>query len=330
MRAPFPLMRFAVSALLLAGVSLLPLPAAAQTGGATLPKNIQLVVPFPPGGGTDLFARQVSSRLATRTGSNVIVDNKPGAGGMIGTEFVARASADGSVLMITASDIAVSFATKKTLPFDPAKGITTVAILGSGPMLLVVNSDSPYKTTAQLLAAAREKSGALHYGSAGIGSLHHLSGELFNAMAGTQMTHVPYKGSAASTLDLAAGRIEMLIGSLPTTQSQIKAGKLRALGVTTAAPSKFAPELPTIGATVPGFQVEVWWGLFAPGGLPQPLVERLNSEVRAIVASADMREVFEREGVLPALMTPAESAAFMRTDTEKWREVARRQNIVVE
>src|SRR5687768_7037145 len=204
---------FLKPALLAAALAVLPTAATAQ---ANLPKTIQLVVPFPPGGGTDLFARQVGQRLASRTGSNVIVDNRAGAGGMIGAEYVSRAPADGSVVMITASDLAVSAATRKQLPFDPVKGLTAAAILASGPMLLVVNADSPYKSIGQLSQSAREKKGHIHYGSAGIGSLHHLTLELLNAMGRLEMTHVPYKGSAAAILDLTADRIQVMVGSFPT------------------------------------------------------------------------------------------------------------------
>jgi len=322
--------RFSILAFALSGAMLLPLMSYAQTATPPLPRTITVVVPFPPGGGTDLFARHVAQRLATRTGSTVVVDNRAGAGGMIGAEYVSRAAADGSVLLITASDIAVSAATRRKLPFDPAKDLATVAVLASGPMLLVVGNDSPYTSTAQLIQSAREKKGTLHYGSAGIGSLHHLTLELLNSMAQSDMTHVPYKGSAAAILDLVAGRIQVMVGSFPTTQSHIKSGKLRALGVTSASSSRFAPDVPPVAATVRGYEVEVWWGLFAPGALPRPLVERLNADLRAIVASAEMREVFEKDGVHPGALAAAESAAFVRADIEKWREVARKQNIVVD
>jgi tripartite-type tricarboxylate transporter receptor subunit TctC len=310
------------------GVALL-LPAVvnAQTN---LPKNISLVVPFPPGGGTDLFARQVGQRFAARTGSNVIVDNRAGAGGLIGAEYVSRAPADGSVVMITASDIAVTIATRKQLPFDANKGLIPAAILATGPMLLVVNAQSPYRTLADLLQDVKKRKGQVHYGSAGIGSLHHLTLELLNSMAGLEMTHVPYKGSAAAVLDLTADRIQVMVGSFPTTGSHIKAGKLRPLAVTSAKPSRFAPELPTVAASVPGFDVDIWWGLFVPGAMAQPLVERLNADMLAIVASADMRETFERDGVHPGALPAAESAKLVRNDIEKWREVARRQNIIVD
>ena len=295
-----------------------------------LPKNITLVVPFPPGGGTDLFARQVGQRFAARTGSNVIVDNRAGAGGMIGAEYVSRAPADGSVVMITASDIAVTIATRKQLPFDANKGLIPAAILATGPMLLVVNAQSPYKSLGDLLQDVKKRKGQIHYGSAGIGSLHHLTLELLNSMAGLEMTHVPYKGSAAAVLDLTADRIQVMVGSFPTTGSHIKAGKLRPLAVTSAKPSRFAPELPTVAASVPGFDVDIWWGLFVPGAMAQPLVERLNADMLAIVASADMRETFERDGVHPGALPAAASAKLVRDDVEKWRQVARKQNIIVD
>ena len=306
---------------------LLPMAVNAQTN---LPKNITLVVPFPPGGGTDLFARQVGQRFAARTGSNVIVDNRAGAGGMIGAEYVSRAPADGSVVMITASDIAVTIATRKQLPFDANKGLIPAAILATGPMLLVVNAQSPYKTLGDLLQDVKKRKGQIHYGSAGIGSLHHLTLELLNSMAGLEMTHVPYKGSAAAVLDLTADRIQVMVGSFPTTGSHIKAGKLRPLAVTSAKPSRFAPELPTVAASVPGFDVDIWWGLFVPGAMAQPLVERLNADMLAIVASADMRETFERDGVHPGALPAAASAKLVRDDVEKWRQVARKQNIIVD
>ena len=319
-------MRFR-SFVVLAAAAVFPTLVAAQ---ASLPKTISLVVPFPPGGGTDLFARQVAQRFAARTGSTVVVDNRAGAGGMIGAEYVSRAPADGSVVMITASDLAVSVATRKTLPFDAIKGLNAAAILATGPMLVVVNANSPYKTFSDLLQGARQRKGELHYGSAGIASLHHLTLELLNSMAGLEMTHVPYKGSAAAVTDLTADRIQVMVGSFPTTGSHIKAGKLRPLAVTSAKPSRFAPELPTVGASVAGFDVDIWWGLFVPGAMAQPLVERLNADMRAIVASADMQEVFERDGVHPGALPAAESQKLVRADIEKWREVARRQNIIVE
>lgn len=310
--------------------TLYPLAAPAQSAATQLPRQIQLVVPFSPGGSTDLFARVLAQRFAARAGSNMLIDNRAGAGGMIGAEYLTRAAADGSVLMLTASDLSTGAAVQKKLPFDAERGLATVAILATGPMLLVVRSDSPYKTVGQLIEAARQNKGALNYGSAGIGSLHHLSGELFTSMARLEMTHVPYKGSAPAVQDLIAGRIQAMIASFPATLAHIKADKLRALAVTSSASSRFSPDLPTLASALPGFQVDIWWGVFAPAATPQPLLDRLNAEFRAVVASPEMRDTFEREGADPATMSAAESAAFYRADIEKWRGIARGRNIVVE
>jgi tripartite-type tricarboxylate transporter receptor subunit TctC len=203
-------------------------------------------------------------------------------------------------------------------------------MLATGPMLLVVGADTPYKTTSDLLDAARQAKGGLNYGSAGIGSLHHLSGELLTSMGKVDMSHVPYKGSAPAVQDLIAGRIQTMVASLPATIGHIKGGRLRALAVTTPVRSKLAPELPTLASTVPGYQVDIWWGVFAPGGTPQPMLDRLNAELRAVIGSPEMRETFDREGADPASMSAAESNAFYRADIEKWRGIARQRNIVVE
>ena len=295
-----------------------------------LPKQIQLVVPFSPGGSTDLFGRVVALRLAARTGGSVVVDNKPGAGGMIGADFVSRATPDGATLMLTASDLSTGAAVAKKLAFDPEKGLATVAMLATGPMLLVVKADSPFKSTEQLMEAARQNKGALNYGSAGIGSLHHLSGELFTSMGKLEMTHVPYKGSAPAVQDLIAGRIQAMIASFPATLSHIKGDKLRALAVTSTSRSKFSPDLPTVSSVIPGYQVDIWWGVFAPGATPQALLDRLNAELRAVVAMPEMRDTFDREGADPASMSSAEAHAFYRADIEKWRVIARARNISVD
>lgn len=317
----------AVSALLPA---LAAAPALAQPSGPQLPKQVQLVVPFAPGGSTDLFGRVLAQRLALRTGGTVLVENRPGAGGMVGAEYVSRAAPDGSVLMFTASDLSTGAATRKTLPFDAEKGLAAVGMVATGPMLLVVGGDSSYRSVEQLLDAARQAKGSLNYGSAGIASLHHLSGELLTALSKVEMAHVPYKGSAPAVQDLIAGRIQAMVASIPATIGHIKGGRLRALAVTTPDRSRFLPELPTLAATLPGYQVDIWWGVFAPGTAPQALLDRLNGELRAVVGSPEMRETFDREGAEPAAMNAAESNAFYRADIAKWRGIARQRSIVVE
>ncbi len=291
------------------------------------PRQIQLVVPFSPGGSTDLMARIIGPRLSARMGMPVIVDNKPGAGGMLGADYLSRAPADGSVLMLTASDLSTGAAVQKSLPFDPEKGVTAVAMLATGPMVVAVNSASPYRSLEQLLAAARQNPGQINYGSAGIGSLHHLSGELLAAMARVDMTHVPYKGSAPAVQDLVAARIQTMVASFPATLAQAKAERLRILAVTTPGRARFAPDLATVASVVSGYQVEIWWGVFAPGATTQATLDRLNTELRAVVAAPDMRDTLEREGAEPTTMTAAEAQAFYLGDIEKWRGIARTRRI---
>ncbi len=302
--------------------------ASAQTAGS--PRQIQLVVPFSPGGSTDLFARVIAPRLSARLGLPVVVDNKPGAGGMLGADFLSRAPADGSTLMLTASDLSTGAAVQKSLAFDPEKGLATVSMLATGPMVVVVNSASPYRSIEQLMTAARQSPGQLNYGSAGIGSLHHLSGELFASMAKVDMTHVPYKGSAPAVQDLVAARIQTMIASFPATLAQVKGERLRILAVTSPTRARFAPELPTVASVVPGYQVEIWWGIFAPGATPSATLDRLNAEFRGIVTAPELRETLEREGAEPTTMNAAESHAFYLGDIEKWRGIARTRRITLD
>ncbi len=294
------------------------------------PHQIQLVVPFSPGGSTDLFARVIGPRVSTRLGVPVVIDNKPGAGGMLGADYLSRAAPDGATLMLTASDLSTGAAVQKALPFDPEKGVTTVAMLATGPMVVVVNSASPYRTLAQLMDAARQRPGTLNYGSAGIGSLHHLAGELFTTMAKLDMTHVPYKGSAPAVQDLVAGRIDTMIASFPATLAQVKADKLRTLAVTSLERARFSPELPTASTNVPGYQVDIWWGVFAPAGIPRETLDRLNTEFRAVVTMPEIRETLEREGAVPTTMNATEAHAFYRADIDKWRGIARERHITVD
>jgi tripartite-type tricarboxylate transporter receptor subunit TctC len=328
-----PIFAFANStaaAVILAAAALYPVASQGQPSGVNLPKVIKIVVPFAPGASTDIFARVVGQKLGARIGSTVMVENRTGATGAIGAEYVSRAVADGSALLVTATPFSANAAVQPKLPFDPVTGFAPVAMLASGPLILVVANDTPYRSTAQLIEAARANKGKLNYGSTGIGSSHHLNTALLNSMAGSEMTHVPYKGGGLAVTDLIAGRIQVMLFSYSTVMPHVKNGKIRALAVTSTSRSRFAPELPTISETVPGFSVDSWWGAFAPGATPQPVVNRLNAEIRAIVASPEMREVFEKEGVNAASMTSGEFAAFVRSDISKWRGVAHKLSIVAE
>jgi tripartite-type tricarboxylate transporter receptor subunit TctC len=313
-----------------AAIALYPIVSPGQSSSTNLPKLIKIVVPFEPGASTDIFARLLAQKLGVRIGGTVVVENRTGATGSIGAEYVSRAVADGSTLMVTSTPFSANAAVRPKLPFDPVNGFAPVAMLASGPSILAVGNDTPYKSTAQLLDAARANKGKINYGSTGIGSSHHLNAALLNSMAGSEMTHVPFKGGGPAVTNLIGGHIQVMMFAYSTLMPHVKSGKIRALAVTSSSRSRFAPDLPTVAETIPGFSVESWWGVFAPAATPQPVVNRLNAEILAIVSSPEMREVFDKEGVDPASMTAGEFTAFVHSDIDKWRDVARKLNIVAE
>jgi len=315
---------------ILAATALYPVISPGQSSGTQLPKLIKIVVPFEPGASTDIFARLVGQKLGARIGSTVVVENRTGATGSIGAEYVSGAVADGSTLLVTSTPFSSNAAVRPKLPFDPVNGFAPVAMLASGPSILAVGNDTPYRSTAQLLDAARANKGKINYGSTGIGSSHHLNAALLNSLAGSEMTHVPFKGGGPAVTNLIGGHIQVMMFAYSTLMPHVKGGKVRALAVTSTSRSRFAPDLPTVAETVPGFSVESWWGVLAPAATPQPVVNRLNAEIRAIVSSPEMREVFDKEGVDSVSMTAGEFTAFVRSDIEKWRNVARKLDIVAE
>ncbi|MBI4291222.1 MAG: tripartite tricarboxylate transporter substrate binding protein [Betaproteobacteria bacterium] len=315
---------------MLAATVAYPVTASGQSSSTKLPKLIKIVVPFAPGASTDIFARLLGQKLAVRNESTVTVENRGGASGVIGAEYVSRAAADGSTLMVHSTPFTASPAVQPKLPFDPVKGFAPIAMLARGPLFFVIADDLPYRSLAQLFDAARANKGRFNYGSTGIGSSHHLNTALLNSMAGSEMTHVPYKGGGLAVTDLIVGRIQVMLFSYSTVMPHVKSGKIRALAVSSQSRSRFAPDLPTISETVPGFSVNAWWGVFAPGATPQPIVNHLNAEIRAIVSLPEMRAAFEKEGVDSVSMTADEFTAFVRSDLDKWRNVARKLKIVVE
>ena len=297
MQPAFALAKSTVVTGILALTALYPVVSPGQSSSANLPKLIKVVVPFEPGASTDIFARLVAQELGVRIGSTVVVENRAGATGSIGAEYVFRAVADGSTLMVTSTPFSANAAVRPRLPFDPVNGFAPVAMLASGPSILAVGNDTPYKSTAQLLDAARANKGKINYGSTGIGSSHHLNAALLNSMAGSEMTHVPFKGGGPAVTNLIGGHIQVMMFAYSTLMPHVKGGKIRALAVTSLSRSRFAPDLPTVAETVPGFSVESWWGVFAPAAAPQPVVNRLNAEIRGIALSPEMRGVFDKEGV---------------------------------
>ncbi len=307
------------------------LPVGAQAAPPSgLPRQITIVVPFSPGGSNDLFARALGQRLATKLEITVIVDNKPGAGGAIGSSLVARAEPDGSTLLLSSASFATNAAVQPKLPYDAIKSFTPIALISRGPMLLTVASSTPFKSTADYLAAARQPNNQLNYGSAGVGSIGQMGSELLHSMTGTQVTHLPYKGIASAATDMAGGSLQMLITTAASINGPLKQGTIRPLAVTSAQRSRLMPDLPPVSDTVPGYSVEVWWGVFAPARTPKAVVDRLNEEIRAAGQTETMRELYAREGTEPGTLSPTEFSTFFGAEIAKWSRLAKERNITVE
>ena len=291
------------------------------------PALIRLVVPFPPGGSNDVIARAMAPQLAKRLGTNVIVENKGGAAGVIGSDAVAKAAPDGSYLLLTSSTFLTTAATQAKLPYDPIAGFIPVAMVAEGPLLVAVPAEKPIKTPADLVAAAKARPGALNYGTAGVGSLAHLATELLNGAANIQMTHVPYKGAGPALIDLAAGQIDVMISNYSSLVPQMKSGKVRAIAVTSPKPSPAFPDLPPIAAAVPGYAMDIWVTVFAPAGTPAPLVERLNREINEISASPELRTFLDPDGALPVALSPAAISARLKQDLAQLKKIAAERKI---
>jgi tripartite-type tricarboxylate transporter receptor subunit TctC len=296
----------------------------------TLPKSIRIVVPFSPGGSNDVIARAIAGPLAKRLDIPVIVENRAGAAGVIGADYVAKAPRDGSVLLLTSSSFLTAAATQTQLPYDPIAAFAAVAMVGRGPMLLAVSATTPFKTPADLIAAARAQPGALNYGTAGVGSIAHLTTELLDDTAKIRMTHVPYKGAANAAVDLAGGQIQVMVSNYSTLAPLMKGGKIRALAVTSGLPHAAFPDLPPLASVAPGFAVAIWVGVFAPAGTPPALVERLNQEINAIAASAELTPLLEPDGTLPEAISPATFAGRIKDELAQWKQIATEHKIVAE
>ena len=313
---------FALAALLAAV-----LPAAAQT---PLPRTIKLVVPFSAGGSNDVIARAIAGPLSARLGVPVVVENKAGAAGVVGSDAVAKSPKDGSVLLLTSSSFLTAAATQKDLPYDPLTAFVPVAMVGRGPMLLVVSATTPFKSLGEVIADAKAKPGTLNYGTAGVGSIAHLTTELLDDTAKVQMVHVPYKGAANAATDLAGGQIQVMISNYSTIAPLMKAGKIKALGVTSAKKHPAFPDLPPVASVAPGFDIDIWVGVFAPAGTPDAVVARLNQEINAIAASADLTPVLEPDGTLPEAIAPAVFASKIKDELGQWKKIATDHKIVAE
>ena len=295
--------------------------AAAQTYPA---KPIRIIVPLAAGGPGDVLTRAMGQKLSEQTGQPVVIDNRPGANTNVGTEFVAKAPADGYTLLSTANPLTTNPALYPALPYDPIRDFAPVTLIGITPLLLVVHPSLPVKSAKDLIALAKAKPGQLHYGSAGNGSALHLAGEMLNSMAQIKLVHVPYKGVTNAFSDLLGGQISIMIPGAPIALPQVKAGKLRALGTTGAKRMAAAPDLPTISESgLPGYEVSVWYGVLAPAGTPAPAINRLHGEISKIVQLQDIRDRWAALGAEPLHNTPEQFAAYLKADVVKWAKVVR-------
>ena len=304
------------------------LPAFAQD--APIPKLIRIVVPFSAGASNDVIARAIAPQLAKRLDTTVIVENRPGAGSIIGSDAVAKGPKDGSMLLLSSSTFLTSAATTAKLPYDAVTSFAPIAMVGQNPSIFGVSASTPYKTMEELFAAARAKPDALTFGTAGVGSSGHMSTELLLSEAKVQMRHVPYKGAANAAIDLAGGQIDAMMSSYGTLSAFTKSGKVRIIATTGSRPHPSFPTVPLMSATVPGYTHEVWVGIFAPAGTPPRLVERLNREINQIAASAELKPLFEPDAITPTPMTPAEFSALIKRELGQLKQLAAARKIVVE
>ena len=311
--------RLAAFALLLA----LTAPAAAEYPD----RPVRLIIPFPPGGSNDVVGRLVARQLSVKLGQQVVVDNRAGAGGVLGTEAAVKEPPDGYTLLMISIAHAVNPALYK-LTYDPVKSFVPVSIFATGPNVLVVNPQLPVHSVKELVALAKQKPGELDYASAGVGSFQHLGGELFKLDAGVDLVHVPYKGGGPAMSDVVAGHVKIMFSSLVQTTPFIKSGQLRALGTGGAKRSTVLPDVPTIAeAGVPGYLADNWWGLLAPAGTPDPIITKLYDATQEALKAPELQEVFAREGASAVTMTRDEFAKYIQNEIVKWGRVVKEGNI---
>jgi tripartite-type tricarboxylate transporter receptor subunit TctC len=298
-------------------------PASAQTRAAYPSKPVKLVIPFPPGGPLDIVGRAIAQKLTEAWGQSVVVDNRPGAGGNIGADLVAKSAPDGyTILMGALSTHAVNPSLYSKMPYDAVADFAPITLVAVTPNVLVVNAALPVNSAKEFIAYAKANSGKLAFGSGSNGSAGHLAGELFKVDTGTDITHVPYKGGAPATQALLAGDTQFMFDNLANAMPQVKAGKLKALAVTTAERSKLAPELPTMAeAGLPGFDISTGFGRFAPAGTPRDIIVKWNVEVGKILSSPDMREKLIAQGAEPSPDTPEQFAAFVKSEIPKYAKI---------
>jgi tripartite-type tricarboxylate transporter receptor subunit TctC len=324
-----PMLRMCLAAFA-AALALVVAPAAAQSGYPAKP--LRFIVPFPPGGATDIITRTIAQKLSEQVGQPVVVENRPGAGGTIGSDLVAKAAPDGyTLLMATTSTHSIGPTLNPKTPYDVERDFAPVCEVATSANVLIVSPALGVNSVRELIAAAKAKPGQLNFASSGTGTIVHLSGELFKSMAGIDIVHVPYKGTALAQPDLMSGQVSMIFDNIVSAMPNIKSGKVKALAISARKRSPLVPDLPTVGeAGLPGFTSDAYFGVFVPAATPREIVDRLNRELVKAVTSADVREQLARQGAEPVGGTPAALAAAVKADTEKWARVIRQANVRLE
>ena len=294
-------------------------------------KAIKIIVPFPPGGTTDALARILSQRMTAAWGQPVLVENRPGAGSTLGADMVAKSPADGYTLLMGAAHHTIAQSVYTKLPYHFGRDFAPVSVIAVVPNMVVVNAAVPARTIEEFVALAKAQPGKLNYGTAGAGTAHHLIGEMFKLQAGVDLQHIPYKGSAPAVSDLVGGQIQLMFDTVTSGLPQVKAGKTRALAVTTAKRSSALPDVPTLSETVlPGFDVGTWFGILAPAGTPPVIIEKIRAEIEQMVKAPDIRKQFLEMGAEPVGNTPAQMAAQIKFELTSYEALAKQIKLVVD
>jgi tripartite-type tricarboxylate transporter receptor subunit TctC len=291
-------------------------------------RNVQIIVPYTAGGSIDIMTRAVAQQLTVAWGKNVVVDNRPGASGMIGTEIATKAEADGHVLLGHTSSYPATAAVREKLPFDPARAIVPVAMIARAPMMVAIHPSVPAKTVKELVALAKKDPNALKYSSSGTGGNNHFSGALFASAAGIKLTHIPYKGISQAMTALASGEVEICIASAAAINPQMRANRVRVIAITSEKPTSLLPGLPTVAQSgVPGYMYELWWGLFAPAGLSAERIAFINAAVNKSLAGPEMKKFLENESAEAWVATPAQIADLLPREIDRYRKAAKEAGI---
>ena len=298
------------------------LPALAQQAWPAKP--VKIIVPFAAGGPADIYARALGEKLQAALGQPFVIEDRPGGGAIAGTDAVAKSAPDGYTLLMMSNTHTVNESLIKEKPYSLMRDLVPIAPVNYSDLVMVVHPSVPANTLAEFIALAKAKPGALNYASSGPGTPYHMAGELFKALAGVDIVHVPYKGSSGARTDILGGQVQMMFDAITTMAPNVQAGKLRALGTSGKARSSVLPEVPTIAeAGVPGYEAVIWLGMMAPTGTPKPIVDRLNREITRIVNTPEMKQAWASQGAVSMSMTPDEFAAYLRADMEKWAHVVK-------